>query len=239
MGQIIRTNVSIGGSYQTPFNEKFVKFIKTKTGLDWYSLSLSDKHIILSKVIKSCRRCDNCSSYVKILPKYNKQPKIVFIGRAVTAKDIKTMQVISEEHPSYAIIKKITNAFHVSTQDCYYTNVSFCGSPKVNSLTEQNFKSCSYFKELEFLSMEIPDLFILLGNDAFNAFFDRNSSVTSILGNAYVAEYLGKERLFIPLPHPVTLLRDEELYSATFEVVNYYSKVVMKLHGSTQVASTK
>lgn len=231
MAKIIRTEVTLHNSVQEAFNEKFTTFIKEKTGLDWYSLSSKDKYLVFSKVVKSCKRCDNCDMFPKILPRYNPDPKLLLVSRAVTNKDIKTLEILSEAHPTYSIIKKIAQSFNISVQDCYYTNISLCGSPKVNSLTESNFKQCSLYKELEFSSITLPKVIILLGNDAFNIFFGKNVSVNSILGNAYIAEYFGEERLFIPLPHPVTLLRDEELYKDSFTVVNYYSDMVVKLVG--------
>ena len=111
-------------------------------------------------------------------------------------------------------------------QDTYYTNIAFCGSPKVNSLTESNFNKCFLYKNLELSTMDLPKVIVLLGNDAFNLFFNKGCSVQSILGNSYLSEYQGEERLFIPVCHPVTMQRNKDLYNDTFKVLEYYKSIL-------------
>ena len=73
-------------------------------------------------------------------------------------------------------------------------------------------------KDLEFSTIELPQVFLLLGNDALNVFFNTGCTVQNILGDIYLAPYKGITRMFIPVPHPAYLVRDKNSYK---EIVQY------------------
>ena len=91
----------------------------------------------------------------------------------------------------------------------------FCTHKSLNDLQRSSFSRCFLYKDLELDTMKLPKVIFLVGNDAFNTFYNEDCTVPKILGDVYVSEYKGEKRLFIPIPHIVYLLRDKDLYRST------------------------
>lgn len=207
---LITEKIQVSSS-QKVFNDKIKSIILNAEGKDFDSLSPEQQHNSILNVVK---RCNNCKlNYTKFLPNYISSPEAIIISRAKLNRK-GNMQI---EKSAYVLLEKLLLILNINIKNSYYTNSCLCMPRAVNSPNSQAFKMCHMYKELELLTMNIPDIFILVGNDAFNSYFNKDCSVQKILGSIYVADYLGAKRLFIPIPHPVYLLRDNNLLHLTIE----------------------
>ena len=111
----------------------------------------------------------------------------------------------------------------------YISSLSYHVSPHPNDWTLDKFKKEFLFKNLEFENIEIPQVFLLLGNDAMNVFFDTNRTVQNIFGTIYLAEYKGAKRMFIPICHTAYLLRDKNLYKNTVLFLRAIRSILHKI----------
>lgn len=207
---------------QDSFNLKVNRFLESK--IDYDSLSQEDKHNVLFQVVHKCQMCS--PYYKKITPKYNNNPQALLLGRASTKKDILSESIFDETHSSYSILKRMLLILGIDINNIYYTNLCFCSTKKVNELTSIHLNKCSLFKDLEFQTLNLPDIIFILGNDCFNYMYNLGCSVNKILGTFYISEFYGRNRLFIPIPHPVYLIRDDYLRSITEKELTSLSKVI-------------
>lgn len=191
-------------------------------GIDFNDLSPSKKHLALFKLISICNKCKVVRQGF-IAPRYNPNPKAIFISRSTTKKDLKYGNLLDTSVPQTSIIKGICDIFDMSLQDIYFTNTCMCITKSINDVTSKMCKNCYLYKKLEFETIKIPKIIFLLGNDAFNSIFDMNCTVNHILGDIFYSKYLGEYRLFIPIPHPVNLLRDKQLRATTVKLLKNIS----------------
>ena len=208
--------------FQESFNFNIMLYLNSK-GVDYTDLKPSQKHKALFKVISICNECKNFRQGF-IAPKYVQKPKLVFISRSSTKKDLKYGDILDITNPQASVIKDICDIWCISMQDIYFTNTSFCITKSPNDITSTMCQRCHKYKDLELDNIELPKVIFLLGNDAYNSFYNMDCTVNHILGNVYYSKYKGDYRLFIPIPHPVNLLRDKQLYETTLQFVSIIKK---------------
>ena len=204
--------------FQESFNLKLMLYLNNK-GLEYTNLKPPQRHKALFKIISSCNECKNFRQGF-IAPKYVEKPSLVFISRSSTKKDLKYGDLLDISNPQTSIIKDICDIFNTAIQEIYFTNTAFCITKSPNEITSTMCQRCHRYKDLELDTIELPKVIFLLGNDALNSFFNLDCTVNHILGNIYYTYYKGDYRLFIPIPHPVNLLRDKQLYETTMKFVS-------------------
>ena len=149
-------------------------------------------------------------------------PESIIISRA-NLNRVKRTRI---DKNSYLLLEKLLLLLKINIKNSYYTNMCLCNLTKVNDVTENEFLKCSLYKELELSTLErIPKIIFLVGNDALNTFLGKGT-VTSQIGMNYIAEYLGENRLFVPIVHPVYLQRDKKLLEIQVGQLNILSKVL-------------
>lgn len=196
-------------------------------GLDFYTMTKAQQHKALTKAQSICKKCDIVrKGYVP--PKYIEKPDIVFIGRSITSKYITSSSLLPQTHPSYSIVKDMCDVLGFNVAKAYYTNIALCATKSVNDINTQTCSKCMLHKDLEMDTIELPTIFILLGNDAMNTFFNLDVSVNNQIGNIYYSEYKGNRRLFIPVPHPVYLLRDNSMYQEIIKFLSFIKGLLDK-----------
>lgn len=202
-------HLSFNNTLQEKVNLDFDLALNNK-GINYHEHSGLIKHKLFNKYMSICNKC-KVFRHGYMGTTYIQNPKMVIIGRSNTSSDLKYSSLLSSEIPSNSVIIELCSSLGYSFKNCYYTNMVLCTMKNINNIHKTHCDTCKYYKSIELSTMNIPDVFLLLGNDALNSYFDLNCSVNHILGDVYVSNYLGRNRLFIPVPHPVYLLRDNTL----------------------------
>lgn len=214
-------DVSLNKKVQEDFNNKVFSYLKDDT------LEKEELFKGVMTCVHNCVRCSNVRK--KITPIYTDNIEAVLIGRVSTKKDIKSESIFDRSHSSYSLLKRLLLILSIDINNTYYTNSCFCIAPTVSDLTADNLNKCYLFKYLELKSLNLPKIIFLLGNDSYNLFFNTSYSTHKILGTFYISEFLGERRLFVPIPHPVNLLRDKELLTITEKELRVLNKALPKI----------
>ena len=193
--------------YQESYNLSIMGEL-TKRGVHYECLSNKDKHSVLLKYASIMKPDVIRKGF--LAPHYVEHPDILVINRAPTTKDLKYSNLSDIKSPSNQVIYKLVRELGFSSP--YITSLTFHATKSFNDWTLDKLKKEVLLKDLELDTINIPQIIILLGNDALNTFFNTGSTVQAIFGDIYLAEYKGAKRLFVPLPHTAYLLRDKDLY---------------------------
>lgn len=202
--------VAINKTYQDKFDLKVVNEL-LKRGVHYDELPSHIKHKALLKYWSICTPDVVRKGFIP--SQYVSNPDIVVVNRTPTTNDLKYTNTNIAKNPSNAVINKLVH--ELGFTDPYITSLSFHVTSHYNDWTLDKLKEEFLFKNLEFDNIEVPQVFLLLGNDAMNVFFDTGRTVQNIFGDIYLAEYKGAKRMFIPIPHTAYLLRDKNLYKNT------------------------
>lgn len=208
----------VSNRMQESFNLDLVLSLNSR-GVDFHSLSSTKKHLALNKMISICNKC-NVSRKGFMPTKYHQSPDLVIIGRSNTSSDLKYTDMLNNTIPAVSILSELCNSLGYAINDSYYTNISLCTVKTVNDVTVSMCNRCFLYKDMELDTIDLPDVFLLLGNDAMNSFYDLSCSVNHILGDIFISKYKGRNRLFIPVPHPAYLLRDKNLRVVTNKMLS-------------------
>lgn len=198
---------------QEKFNSRFFDTLKNKN-IPYEELTLKERH----KLVLKYARFSNPDVIRKgfIEPLFIKQPDVVVISRTNSIRE-SNYKIINEiKSPMMQVTNKLVHELGFCNP--YITNLSFHITDSFNDWTLEKLQKEFLIKDLEFDSIELPQVFLLLGNDALNVFFNTGCTVQNILGDIYLASYKGQTRMFIPIPHPSYLVRDKNSYK---EIVQY------------------
>lgn len=214
----------IPNDYQNKFDIKVVSEL-LKRGVHYDELPSHMKHKALLKYWSICRPDIIRKGFIP--SKYVSNPDIIVMNRAPTVNDLKYISSSDAKNPSNAVINKLIHELGFTSP--YISSLSYHVAPNYNDWTLDKFKKEFLFKNLEFDNIELPQIFLLLGNDAFNVFFDTGRTVQNIFGDVYLAEYKGVKRMFIPISHTAYLLRDKKLYKETVLFLNCIRSTLHKI----------
>lgn len=196
-----------------------------KNNIDISSYSKPQKHKLLCKIISKCHICNNARDAI-IPPTYVEKPKLLIISRASTKKDINSANILSPTHSSYSITEKLVNGLGYTMQETYYTNTVFCASKHPNFVTSTLCNNCYLYKKHEFESIELPRVIVTFGNDILKVLLGENRSAQNLLGEVFVCRIQGVDRLIVPLPHQIHLLREQPLLESSMFIVDTMRKVL-------------
>lgn len=196
-----------------------------KNNIDIKSLNGAQKHHLLCSIIKKCNICNNARDAI-ITPTYKDKPKVMVISRASTKKDINNASILSPKHSSYNVTEKLVNGLGFTIQETYYTNTVFCASKHPNFVTSTICNNCYLYKKHEFDCIELPRIIITFGNDILKAWLGENRTAQNLLGDIFICRVKGIDRLIIPLPHQVHLVRETALLESSMFIVDAVKKVL-------------
>lgn len=198
---------------QDKFNARFYDILKSKK-IPYEELSQQNKHNLVLKYAQVSKPDVVKRGFIK--PLYINSPDIVVILRTNSIKE-SGYRIINEiKSPIMQVTNKLIHELGFCNP--YITNLSFHITDSFNDWTLEKLQKEFLIKDLEFSTIELPQVFLLLGNDALNVFFNTGCTVQNILGDIYLAPYKGITRMFIPVPHPAYLVRDKNSYK---EIVQY------------------
>lgn len=222
-------NISNKNINPSPIQEKFNLDIITelsKRGVHYDELPSHLKHDVLLKYASIMMPDVVRKGFIK--PHYISNPDIIVVNRAPTTKDLKFENLSDVKSPSNQVINKIVH--ELGFNNPYITSITFHATKSFNEWTFPKLQKEFLLKDLEFDTLDtIPQVFLLLGNDAFNVFFNTDSTVRTLMGDIYVSEYKGAKRLFIPIAHPAYLLRENDLYKETVLFAKAIRSVLCKI----------
>lgn len=219
-------NISINKSYQDKFDLKVVNEL-LKRGVHYDELPSHMKHKALLKYWSICTPDVVRKGFIP--SQYVSNPDIIVINRTPTMNDLKYATSSDAKNPSNAVINKLVHELGFTTP--YISSLSYHVTSTPNEWTLDKLKEEFYFKNLEFDNIELPQVFLLLGNDALNTFFNTGRTVQNIFGDIYLSEYKGSKRLFIPMIHPAYLLRDKNLYKQAVLFCRALRSILYKIKG--------
>ena len=225
MLNILNKNINITEpSYQESFNLSVMHEF-AKRGVDYDALCPKDKHRALLRLASIMRPDVIRKGFLN--PHYNATPDIVVVSRAPTTKDLKFDNLSDIKSPSNQVINKLVHELGFCNP--YITSLTFHATKSFNDWTLDKLKKEVLLKDLEFDTIQLPQVFLLLGNDALNCFFNTGTTVQTILGDVYLANYKNDNRLFIPIPHTAYLLRDKDLYKQTVQFCSALRSILKRL----------
>lgn len=205
--------------------DKALNKVYEKNNIDIGALNGSQRHQLLCKIIHKCKLCNNARDAI-ITPTYKEKPKLMIISRASTKKDINSANILSPKHSSYNVTEKLVNGLGFTIQETYYTNTVFCASRHPNFVTSTLCNNCYLYKKHEFDCIELPRVIITFGNDILKAWLGENRTAQNLLGDIFVCRVKGVDRLIIPLPHQIHLVREPELLESSMFIVDAVKKVL-------------
>lgn len=217
-------NISINKPYQDKFDLKVINEL-LKRGVHYDELPSHMKHKALLKYWSICTPDVVRKGFIP--SQYVSNPDIIVINRTPTMNDLKYTTSSDAKNPSNAVINKLVHELGFTTP--YISSLSYHVTSTPNEWTLDKLKEEFYFKNLEFDNIEIPQVFLLLGNDALNVFFNTGRTVQNIFGDIYLSEYKGSKRLFIPIPHTAYLLRDKNLYKNTVHLLRALRSILQQI----------
>lgn len=210
--------------YQDRFNLKVINDL-FKYGVEYDKLVSNKQHKVLMKYLSISNPDVIRKGF--IAPQYVNSPDIIVVNRAPTMNDLKYINMQEIKNPSTQVIMKLIQELDFSRP--YITSLAFHATKSFNEWTLDKLKREFLYKDLEFDTIELPQVFLLLGNDAMNCFYNTDNTVQGIFGDIYLSEYKGDERLFIPIPHPAYLLREPNLLKNTVQFLRYIRLILQKI----------
>lgn len=143
----------------------------------------------------------------KVFGKGNKLAKIMFIGEAPGAQEVK--QGIPFVGKSGKTLDEWINQLRLTRDEVYITNLIKEKLPKNRNPTADEVK-----KYLPMLMGEIgqidPQIIITLGLIPLNALLSNAVTLNSVVGSIQQLKIQGKDRLLMPLYHPAYINRAAE-----------------------------
>lgn len=206
-------------TYQDKVNLKVISDLASY-GVNYDSLPLEKKHKALMTYLSTIKPDVIRKGFKPV--KYVPNPDIIVIDRAPSIKDVKDNQ-----SPSDIVIDKLIT--ELGFYNPYKTSLTFHITKSFNDWTFPKLQDEFKYKDLEFDNISIPQVFLLLGNDVLNSFYNTNNTVQGIFGDIYLSNYKGKQRMFIPICHTAYLLREPELYKSTVLFLRYIRSILQKI----------
>ena len=176
----------------------------------------------IQKKVKSCKKCDLCTSRKNAVPgKGNQNAEVVFIGEAPG----KNEDLYGEPFIG-AAGKKLNDALEnagLVRSNVYITNIVKCRPPKNRIPNDLEKKMCNNYLEDE-LAIINPKIICLLGNTAFY----------SILGGKEISKNHGKfvskdNRMYFITFHPAAIIYNQKLGKVFKNDIRKLMKELQKL----------
>ena len=132
---------------------------------------------------------------------------IVFIGEAPGAKEDKAGRPFVGSAGKF--LDEMLTSIHLDRKDIYITNLVKYRPPENRDPTPEEVADCSEWLEEEIKIID-PTLIVFLGRHAMNHFFP-DAKISETHGVLLSANYVGKNRNFLPLYHPAATLYNGSL----------------------------
>lgn len=213
--------------------EQAEAFIKQKLGVEFWKLPWDRQKSVLYALQVGCRSCPLCQCKYKPVPSIlNKDSFALFIGRAPNEGEAQLSQLFPKSTHQGGCLEAYLRRLTLTVGECSFVNLAQCWSPGGSTLGTEHVSTCSFFKHFELpmcmgLGCLTTKFVFLMGDMAIRWVFGWDApGVYASLGKVYKASWMGKDRYFVPIPHPSYLILKPELRRSIGTVLAEVAKLI-------------
>lgn len=187
-------------------------FLKSR-GVDFSSLAPDLQRKVSGKIVTGCRACAAYTECRRPIPPSGPlAPRAVVVARSPGKEDDIHGTLFYPQSSLGVLFSRYLATAGLVRQECYLTSALHCHTARDREPLREEIQRCSVHKWHEFRALKIPKLFLLLGYDAHQMFFNYSEpSVLSVHGRIYYTEIMGQKCFVVPTLHPGQVLHDPGL----------------------------
>lgn len=207
---------------QTLLEKRIEKVIKRP----WSALTPNQKGRVLDRLLPLCSWCGLSQKNKPIRPTITTDTRILAIGRNPGKGDNDHGTLLSNPHAASQCWDKYLETLNTPHSKVTIANVCNCYVNRNIAPQPTEMKICREWLYLYLQTITIPEITLLMGNDATRAILgDNHPSVGRIYGDLYETSLNGHHTLLCPVQHPGFILRNPDEWQNTRRLLDEIRKI--------------
>lgn len=162
------------------------------------------------------RRCKSCTAretnFLPVPPQGSLGSYYVFQGRNPGVREAENGVPFYRKAPGGRVFDLYLEYLGLGRDKVYVTNSLFCYTKKDRPPNGEERTVCSWWKLREYRYLLNMKILFLLGNDAFQGFFNVKESIIRYLGLTFLVRWdFGRNLICVPVLHPGYILRNRDM----------------------------